>query len=378
MLLVRALALSIASILLFSVLTYSEVYSSEEEYVDVLIGFTEEADESEIIQEGGDVKYDFTSIDAIAASVPEDLIDELVLDPNITFIEYDAPVYALGHTSSIAEYSNSWGVDHIQADKVHADGNKGSGVSICILDTGIDYNHPDLAANYGEGKDFINNDNDPKDDNGHGSHVAGIAAAVLNGAGVVGVAPEAHLIIGKVLGSAGSGNISDVIAGIEWCVDNDAQIISMSLGSPIGSVAWKAALDAAYSDGVLLVAAAGNSGKCDGTGSNVVYPAKYPSVIAVTATTEENGRLISFFCPAPIPQLDSGSSTGPQVELSAPGDNIRSAWLNGAFRTLDGTSMATAHVSGAAALAWLTDETIWAFQGYTNGDGVWSNGEIRT
>ncbi len=374
--LIRPLGLSIASVMLFSMLTYSQVYSSEEEYVDVLIGFTEEVDESEIIEEGGDVKYDFTSIEVVAASIPEDAIEELVLDPNIAFIEYDAPVFALGHTSSIAEYSNSWGVDHIQADKVHVSGNKGSGIRICILDTGIDYNHSDLAANYKGGKDFINNDNDPKDDNGHGSHVAGIAAAVLNGAGVVGVAPQAHLIIGKVLNGAGTGNISDVIAGIEWCVDNDAQIISMSLGSPTGSIAWKAALDAAYSDGVLLVAAAGNSGKCDGTGSNVVYPAKYPSVIAVTATTMENDRLINAFCPHPL--FNTGSSTGPQVELSAPGDNIRSAWLNGAFRTLDGTSMATAHVSGSAALVWLTDEIIWAPQGYTNGDGVWSNGEIRT
>jgi len=374
--LIRALGLSIASVLLFCLLTYSEVYSSEEEYVDVLIGFTEEADQSEIIEEGGDLKYNFTSIDAVAASVPEDVIDELVLDPNIAFVEYDAPVYALGHTSSIPEYSNSWGVDHIQADKVHASGNKGSGVRICILDTGIDYNHPDLAANYKGGKDFINSDNDPKDDNGHGSHVAGIAAAVLNGVGVVGVAPEADLIIGKVLNVNGIGSISDVIAGIEWCVDNDAKIISMSLGSSQPSVAWKAALDAAYSDGVLLVAAAGNSGNCEGTGSNVVYPAKYASVIAVTATTKENDRLIHAFCPHPL--FNIGSSTGPQVELSAPGDNIRSTWLNGAFRTLDGTSMATAHVSGSAALVWLTDETIWAPHGYTNGDGVWNNGEIRT
>src|SRR5574341_615612 len=171
MLLTRALGISIASVLLFSMLTHSNVYSEEEGYVDVLIGFTEEADQSEIV-EGADVKYNFTSIDVVAASVPEDTLDELATNPDIEFVELDAPVYALGHTSSNIEYQNSWGVDHIGADLVHADGNKGTGIKICILDTGINYNHPDLAANFKGGKDFINFDNDPIDDNGHGSNVA--------------------------------------------------------------------------------------------------------------------------------------------------------------------------------------------------------------
>ena len=365
MLLIRALGVSIASLLLFSLLTYSKVYSaSEEEYVDVLIGFTEEADVSEIMEDV-DIKYNFTSIDAVAASVPEDALDELLIDPNIEFVELDAPVYALGHTSSNIEYQNSWGVDHIGADKVHANGNTGSGVRICILDTGIDYNHPDLAANFNGGKDFINGDNDPKDDNGHGTNVAGITAAVLNGAGVVGVAPDAHLYIGKVLNKFGIGSISDVIAGIEWCVDEHVQIISMSLGSSTGSLAWEAALDAAYSDGVLLVAAAGNGGNSDGTGNNVRYPAKYDSVMAVAMTDQNDARHVK-------------SSTGPQVELSAPGVNIKSTSLNGGYFTNSGTSMAAPHVSGSAALVWLTDETVWAHLGYTNGDAIWSNGEVRT
>ncbi len=368
MLLTRALGVSIASLLLFSMLTYSNVYSEEEGYVDVLIGFTEEADQSEVVEQGADIKYNFTSIDVVAASVPEDALDELATDPNIEFIELDAPVYALGHTSSLTEYQNSWGVDHIGADVVHAGGNKGTGVKICILDTGINYNHPDLAANYKGGKDFINSDNDPNDDNGHGSNVAGILAAVLNGAGVVGVAPEAHLYVGKVLNKFGSGSISDVIAGIEWCVDQDVQIISMSLGSSEGSLAWKAALDGAYSDGILLVAAAGNSGKCDGTGNNVLYPAKYDSVIAVAATQQDNTRM----CVS-----SRASSTGPDVEISAPGVGIKSTSLNGAYFTNSGTSMSTPHVSGSAALVWRTDETVWAYLGYTNGDGVWSNGEVR-
>jgi subtilisin family serine protease len=345
-------------------LGHFNAYSEEEGYVDVLIGFTEEADPSEIVEDSADIKYNFTSIDVIAASVPEETLDELATDPNIEFVEFDAPVYALGHSSSNIEYQNSWGVDHIGADLVHADGNKGTAVKICLLDTGIDYNHPDLAANFKGGKDFINSDNDPLDDNGHGSNVAGIAAAVLDGAGVVGVAPEAHLYAGKVLNRFGSGSISDVIAGIEWCVDEHVQIISMSLGSSTGSVAWKNALNAAYSDGVLIVAAAGNSGNCEGTGNNVRYPARYDSVIAVAMTDQNDLRHCK-------------SATGSKVELSAPGVNIKSTSFNGAYFTNSGTSMSAPHVSGSAALIMRTDETIWAPLGYTNGDGVWSNGEVR-
>ncbi|MGH9933577.1 MAG: S8 family peptidase, partial [Nitrososphaerales archaeon] len=356
---IRILGVSIVSVLLFSMLTYSNVYAEEEGYVDVLIGFTEDADQSQIVEEGADIKYNFTSIDVVAASVPEDSLDELATDPNIEFVEFDAPVYALGHTSSNIEYQNSWGVDHIGADLVHADGNKGTGVKICILDTGINYNHPDLAANFKGGKDFINSDNDPNDDNGHGSNVAGIVAAVLDGAGVVGVAPEAHLYSGKVLNKFGSGSISDVIAGIEWCVDQQVMIISMSLGSSTGSVAWRNALNAAYSDGVLLVAAAGNSGNCDGTGSNVRYPAKYDSVIAVAMTDQTDARHCK-------------SATGSKIELSAPGVGINSTSFNAAYFTNSGTSMSAPHVSGAAALVMLTDETVWSPLGYTSGDGTWS------
>lgn len=379
MVLRRTLGLSIVSVLLFSILTYSNVYSQEEQYVDVLIGITEESGKSaiildEIIAEGGDIKYNFTSIGVIAASVPEDVIDELALDPNVAYIEPDAMVYAQGHTSSLPEYKNAWGVDHIEADKVHANGNTGDGVRICILDTGMDYNHPDLAANYIGGKDFTNFDNDPMDDHGHGTHVAGIAAAVLNGAGVVGVAPDAQLLIGKVLNKRGAGPVSDVIAGTEWCVDNGAQIISMSFADPLtndhdASIAWRAAVDAAYSDGVLLVAAAGNVGNCAGIGNNVLYPAKYASVIAVAATERDDSRLCTPF---------GSSSTGPQVELSAPGDSVLSTALEGRYVFRSGTSMATPHVAGAAALVLRSDETIWASHGFTNGDGVWTNGEVRT
>ena len=137
--------------------------------------------------------------------------------------------------------------------------NAGDGVKVAIIDTGIDYTHSDLNDSYKGGYDFVNNDDDPMDDAGHGTHCAGIVAAEDNGAGVVGVAPEAYLYGVKVLDSGGSGYWSDVIAGIDWSVQNDMQIISTSLGGGSFASLW-AACDAAYNAGIVVVASAGNSG----------------------------------------------------------------------------------------------------------------------
>jgi subtilisin family serine protease len=218
--------------------------------------------------------------------------------------------------------------------------NKGSGVNVAIIDTGIDYTHSDLDANFGTllGYDFVNDDSEPMDDNGHGTHCAGIVAAEDNGEGVVGVAPGAHLYAVKVLDSGGSGYGSDVIAGIQWSVTNNMDVISMSLGSDFGSISLKTACDNAYySSGVLLVAAAGNDGNPPGKGDNVDYPAGYDSVIAVAATDRSDNRA-------------SFSSTGSAVELAAPGVSIYSTWRNGGYATKSGTSMACPHVAGTAAL----------------------------
>ncbi|MBU2052676.1 MAG: S8 family serine peptidase, partial [Nanoarchaeota archaeon] len=150
---------------------------------------------------------------------------------------------------------------------------------------GIDYNHPDLKSNYKGGYDFVNTDTDPMDDHGHGTHVAGTVAALDNGIGVVGVAPEANLYALKVLSSGGSGSYSDVIAALQWCVNNGIQVTNNSYGSsgdPGTNV--KEAFDNAYNiHGIIHVAAAGNSGNPPGRGDNIIYPARYDSVIAVAA-----------------------------------------------------------------------------------------------
>jgi subtilisin family serine protease len=207
---------------------------------------------------------------------------------------------------------------------------------LAILDTGIDSRHPDLSANCKGGYDFANDDSYPMDDNGHGTHCAGIVAAADNDEGVVGVAPEAHLYAVKVLNSGGSGYWSDVIAGIQWSVNNSMEVISMSFGGGY-SESMEAACDAAYNAGIVVVASAGNSGNPPGKGDNVGYPAGYSSVIAVAATDSSDNRA-------------RWSSTGPAVELAAPGVSIYSTYLGGGYATMSGTSMACPHVAGTAAL----------------------------
>jgi subtilisin len=301
--------------------------------VKVIIGFVDrpnQDDENMIRGLGGNTKYTYHIIDAKAVELPEQAIEHIKKNPRVKYVEEDAEVHALD-----TELDSSWGVKHIGAGAVHPN-NKGTGVKVAIIDTGIDYNHPDLNDNYAGGYDFVNNDPYPLDDNGHGTHCAGIVAAEDNEIGVVGVAPEAVLYAVKVLDSSGSGYFTDIIAGIQWAIENDMQVISMSLGADIGSASLEEACNNAYASGIVVVAAAGNDGNPRGKGDNVDYPARYESVIAIAATDSYDKRA-------------SWSSTGPGVELAAPGVSIYST-IPGEYGTKSGTSMACPHVAGTAAL----------------------------
>lgn len=304
--------------------------------VPVIIGFKDKAC-PEIVQPHGKVTHSYKYISAVAADLSEQAIENLKKDNKIVYIEPDCEV-------SVLEEAVPWGITRIGTPLVHTNGNKGTGINIAIIDTGINYNHPDLCDNYKGGYDFVNDDADPLDDNGHGTHCAGIIAAADNDIGVIGVAPEANLYSLKMVNSTGSGNVSDLIAAIEWAIEtrkdtdtsNDIQIISMSLGLNSGVTALETACSQAYNSGILLVAAAGNDGNRGGTGNTVDYPGAYSSVIAVTATNSADKRA-------------SFSSTGPAVELAAPGVNILSTYQD-SFASLNGTSMACPHVAGTAAL----------------------------
>ncbi|HLC22165.1 MAG TPA: S8 family peptidase [Candidatus Nanoarchaeia archaeon] len=310
---------------------------NDAEKVRVLVTFESTPDTALMEHAGGRVLHTYTLLDnVVAVEVPANALPGLLANPHVVSVEFDAVVEALAKPSnSQPAQSTPWGIDRIDADV--APGN-GLGVTVCVVDTGIDQDHPDLQANIVGGKNFVAkgvtvDPNKWDDDNGHGTHVAGTVAAVDNTIGVIGVAPQASLLAAKVLDRTGSGYLSGVIAGIDYCVSSGADVISMSLGTSSDVQAMHDAVDAAYAQGVLLVAAAGND-----YGGAVSYPAAYSSVIAVSAT-DSTDALASF------------SSVGPEVELAAPGVSVLSTWKGGGYNTISGTSMATPHVSGVAALA---------------------------
>ena len=247
-----------------------------------------------------------------------------------------------------------WGIDRVDAELVWPSGNNADPVKVAVIDTGISKDHPDLKANIQGGYNAINSTKSWNDDNGHGSHVAGIIGALNNTVGVVGVAPLVDLYAVKVLNRQGSGFLSDVIEGIQWAVANGMKVANMSLGSSSGTQSMHDAVIAAYNAGLTIVAAAGNSGGA------VIYPAAYPEVIAVSATDSAN-NLASF------------SSRGPEVDLAAPGVSIYSTYKGTGFATLSGTSMASPHVAGAAAL--VLNTPVGAYD--LDADGVWDPAEVK-
>ncbi len=224
-----------------------------------------------------------------------------------------------------------WGIERVNARDAWPR-TTGAGVKVAVLDTGIDPDHPELAGKVAGGTNGALFGGDWRDDNGHGTHVSGTIAAQLDGRGVVGVAPGVQLYAVKVLDKNGGGNLTSILKGFYWCVRNRMQVVNMSLGSPNGIFVWHWLIEYAHSRGVVLVAAAGNSSGAVG------YPAAYPEVIAVSASDVDD-RLAPF------------SSRGPQVAFIAPGVDVMSSIPGGGYARHSGTSMATPHVTGLAALA---------------------------
>ena len=221
----------------------------------VLIGFrkglerqTAESRRSFIRGRGGYVRRSYRSLSAIAAELSDSQISKLKADPSIAYIEEDGLVYALVEQLP-------WGVDRIDAEVVHPY-NTGAGIKVAVIDTGIDLDHEDL--NVVENVTFVEETTSGDDDHGHGTHCAGIIAALDNEIGVIGVAPGALLYAVKVLDVDGSGYLSDVVAGIDWAIENGMQIISLSLGTNFDYQTLRDACDRASAAGILVVAAAGN------------------------------------------------------------------------------------------------------------------------
>ncbi|MCB9076924.1 MAG: peptidase S8 [Anaerolineaceae bacterium] len=270
------------------------------------------------------------------------------------------PAIVNNFCSTVFNYNEPirYNLSKINAETAWNSCSQGEGIIVAVVDTGIDLDHPDLQANLVSGQSFVSGTSSPDDDAGHGTHVAGMVAGVSNNGGIIGVAPKASLMPVKVLDSQGSGSLYDVADGIEWATDNGANVINLSLGSVGNSSTLQAAVDYATNQGALLVAAGGNCGDAyyylNGCSyrDQPVYPAAYTNVMAV-ASTDSSDNQSSF------------SNEGSYIEIAAPGSSIYSTYPSGAYATMSGTSMASPHVAGLAALIWSQNPD-------------WTNQEVRS
>jgi hypothetical protein len=330
--------------------------------------YGQEADQDALLRNYGGVKIKrLALINSLAVHLPSEAEKDLRRKNEILRIDEDLVISAVSkkrkpktkrhHPHPKWPEKLPWGIQRIYADLVW-EVTTGSMIKVAILDTGIDLDHPDLWRNIKGGINTIKPHKRPDDDNGHGSHLAGTVAAIDNNFGVIGVGPEIHLYAVKFLDKNGQGWLSDLIDALDWCIDNNIQVINMSFGSPEGNQSFHDAIIRAYQAGITMVASAGNNGEDSGL---IEYPALYPETIAVSAIDQDD-NFASF------------SSYGPHIDLTAPGVNIISTYKRGFYATMDGTSMSAAHVTGTVALVLKTSPK-WGYD--LDHDRIWDPDEIR-
>jgi len=304
-----------------------------------------------------------SALKGYAAKIPSGRVVSLRANPAVRFVTPDRKV-------SAADQTMGTGVERVKAVNKPE---KGAGVNVAVIDTGIDTSHPDLAANIVGGVNCSQGGKRNYDDgNGHGTHVAGIIAALDNGVGVVGVAPQAKLWAVRVLNDQGSGSFSDVICGIDF-VDSKSPakggsiaIANMSLGGygfddgncgRTNGDGMHLAVCRAISDGVTFVVAAGNSG-VDLSRQLTFVPASYDEVITVSALADSNGQpcggggRTTYGGDDDFASFSNYATSAADLNhlIGAPGVSIFSTWKGGTYETHSGTSMASPHVAGSAAL----------------------------
>ena len=250
-------------------------------------------------------------------------------------VEYVEPNFVAQRffTPNDSLYAKQWHLTKVHADAAW-DVSQGGYGPVAVIDTGVDGSHPDMNGYVKQGYNFVNNSTDAKDDNGHGTHVAGIISGQTNnGSGIASIGFKGSILPVKVLDKDGSGSYGSVASGIVYATDQGAKIINLSLGGSSYSQTLSDAVNYALKKGVIVVAAAGNNGN-----SASVYPADLPGVVAVSATASDDS-------------LASFSSYGKSVYIGAPGVNIISTFTSGGYATMSGTSMAAPTVSGLLGLA---------------------------
>lgn len=282
---------------------------------------------------GATVQQEIGPLHAVVVSLPPETAAPLPPSAVVAASEPDYLVFAL-QSAPVSDplYPQQWALPVIGAPAawaaLPADTDP---ITVAVIDSGICADHPDLAGRVLPGWDFVEDDADPQDPFGHGCSVAGVIAANHDGAGMVGVAPNARILPLRVLDAQGVGTYSSVAAAIIQAADLGAPIINLSLGGANPSAVMENAVDYAVARGALLIAAAGN------TGGSVLYPAAYAPVVAV-ASVDQNLQRSSF------------SSYGPEVDLSAPGRDILATRPGGGYGSVSGTSFAAPQVAGVAAL----------------------------
>jgi subtilisin family serine protease len=306
--------------------------------------------EQEVVRAGGQVLRSMEHLTALVVNLPEQAASrmasrmsgvEITPDITLSISRGSGKPSGDGGTSVPPPQEVPWGISRTRAQEVHSL-TKGDGVRVCVVDTGVQPNHPDLAANIVGGRNFTVkrgkvSPSQWADENGHGTHVAGTIAALDNSEGVLGVAPQAEIYVVRVLDRSGAGSLSSVTDGVYECLAAGSHVINMSLGAtadPSLDSPLKTAVATAIAAGVHVIVAAGNESNSI---SNTV-PAGFPGVVAVGAMDSAE-RIASF----------SNYGLGLK-DLAAPGVAVKSTWLNGGYNTISGTSMAAPHVAGVMAL----------------------------
>jgi len=337
----KMIAVLLASLLMTSAAapTFASTVEMQAEQERYIVFFTNPLNTELIEKNGGEIVQSYSAVNAATVLMEQSKLEGM---------------RALGLISSFhaenkfeeSAQTTPWAHTNINIPKKVPSTLSGKGVKIAIIDTGVDSNHQDLTVK--DGTCTLDDSISPDacdhgyiDENGHGTHVAGIIAAKNNSIGIVGVAPDAEIYAVKALDGNGDGTTSTIMAGIDWAIRKGVDIINMSLTTEYPDMGIKAMVDKANANGIIVVAAAGNAGTLSGSDETVEYPGKFPSVIAVASVKSDNRRA-------------STSATGAEIELSAPGEMIYSTLPTrvaaAGYGTMSGTSMAAPFVAGMAAL----------------------------
>lgn len=232
-----------------------------------------------------------------------------------------------------------WGIEEMGLIDISQNSSFGKNVNIAVLDSGVEFTHPDFENKIHSGFNVLNPQQKPLDDNGHGTLITGVIAAKNNSFGVVGVAPNTNIYPVKVLDEFGEGEISNVVKGIEWCIENNIHIINMSFSLSYDDPQLRNAIQYALDEGIIIVASASN-----GRDNEVGFPASYQGVISVVAVDKK----LTIY---------SESSQG-KIDFSAPGVNVVSTALNGTYEIMEGNSIATPYITGLIAVLMKSDNNI--------------------